>query len=118
MTHLLNDSPWLRDMLAREFKSDVPPAHQGQIFGIVEEGQVRATILAEHLIRVGQLWICPEDRKTVNGLRNARNLIRDMIVTIPEGMSAIAIDDTGDYGGLLQKIGLRPVEGKIYRIDF
>lgn len=117
MIKILEDASGLADIFKKEFDSVVPTGNQGNVIAVIEDGEIKAFITAEVLIRVGLLWIKPEYRKSAQGNKWMRQLIRFLFAYMPKEFPAITIDDTGRYGKLFTKLGMRKVLGTIYRLD-
>jgi predicted GNAT family N-acyltransferase len=117
MIHILQDKNLVADIFSEEFQSAVPEGAQGDIIAIVEKGQIKAFVMAEQLIRVGLLWVTPEHRNTPQATRLMRELVRFVYHNLPRNTSVITIDSEGDFGELFKKLGMREVEGQVYRKD-
>lgn len=109
----------LADVFENEFDGSlVPNAEQAHIAAVVEGGEVKAFIVSEVLIRVGMIWVKPEMRNTAKSASWLKKLVRYVTRSIPHGSSAIVIDSDGENKTLLKRLGLRDVEGQVYRMDF
>lgn len=117
MITIIKDASDLAEVFKKEFNSVVPQPDQGNVIAVVEDGEIKAFITAEVLIRVGLLWIKPEERKTSKGNKWMRQLIRFLFQYTPKHLPVVTIDDTGRYGRLFEKLGMRKVLGTIYRLD-
>lgn len=117
MIHILKDKELVADIFAKEFDSAVPQGTQGDIIAIVENGRIKAFVMAEQLIRAGLLWVAPEYRNTPTAMRLMRELVRFIYVNTPPNSSVITIDSTGEFGSIFRHLGMREVEGTVYRKD-
>lgn len=104
----------LRGIYENEFDSALPSADQANIVAVTEDGEIQAFITAEILIRVGMLWVKPDAQKKPSKIKQ---LIRYLFKSIPQGQSAIAIASSEKYESLFERIGMRPIEGRVFRID-
>lgn len=107
----------VEDVLMDEFSSIPPSNEQGAIIGIVEDGEVKAFLLAEQLVRVGLIWVKPEERTTKKSFGYLRKMFDYLVKYTPNDTSVVGFDCTGEYKKLLEKFGFRPVRGDIYRLD-
>lgn len=111
--HLLPEERWseLSDIFATA-DSDVPDFEQANILAKCdEENNIKAFIVIEHLLRVGQIWN-ESDKST------PLQFIRYLLNHIPKGSSVVVIATDEKYEGLCEKLGMREVKGKIFRRDF
>lgn len=118
MVEVLSDPSVVAEIFQREFDSVPPDPSQGHVLAIVENGAVKAFIMRELLIRIGLLWVTPEERDTPLAAKRVKELLRYVVASIPEHASVISIDDTGEYARLFNRLGMRSVPGDIFRIDF
>lgn len=118
MIHILNDSRLVADIFAKEFDSEVPTGGQGGVIAVVKEGRIEAFIMLEQLIRAGLLWVAPEHRNTPKAAKLMRELVRFIHDNSAPNSSVVTIDTDGDFGHILKKIGMREVQGTVYRKDF
>lgn len=105
----------LKPVFDKEFESEVPTAAQANILAAIEDGQIIGFIVGEVLIRAGMLWIHPKQRKTAKSARMVKALARETAQSIPKGASVITIGT--EFADLFEKLGMRKVEGQVYRID-
>lgn len=107
----------VEEALLDEFNTIPPSDQQGAIIGIVEDGDVKAFLLAEQLIRVGLIWIKPEERGSRKSVAYLRKMFDYLVQYTPPDTSVVGFDCTGEYKKLLEKFGFRAVRGQIYRLD-
>lgn len=120
MISLLNESARgvLFDVYADEFDSALPHQDQANIVAVTsDDGDIEAFITAEVLIRVGMLWVRPDMRGTPHGAKRIRQLCRYLKNSIPAGSSVVAIGYEDAQKQLFKRMGMRHIEGDVYRID-
>lgn len=105
----------LKVVFDKAFESELPSATQANILAVVEDGQIIAFLTAEVLIRAGMLWVHPKKRGTAQSARMIKALARETAQSIPKGASVITIGT--EYADLFKRLGMRKVEGDVYRID-
>jgi len=113
----IKDMSLVEKTLLEEFKTLPPSEQQGAIFGIVEDGEVKAFLLAEQLVRIGLIWVKPEERTTKKSFSYLRRMFDFLVQYTPNDTSLVGFDCTGEYKKLLEKFGFRPIRGDIYRLD-
>lgn len=106
----------LCEVFFNEFDSSPVPEY---VVGILDaNGDVESFLVVENLIRVGLLWSKDELRNTARASTNSRALARYVYRAIPPGKSAIVIASDARFEPFLKKLGMREVEGKVFRKDF
>ena len=113
----VTDPSVLTAIFQEEFDSYPPSLEQGAIFAIKNGEEIEAFITAEHLLRVGMVWVHPKHRKTPKAVTWLKGFIRFLLNIIPYQTSVIAIDDTGQFSKTFKTLGLRHVKGDLWRID-
>jgi hypothetical protein len=106
----------LRPVFEKEFNADLPEESQANILAIIEDGSVVAFLTSEVLIRVGMLWVHPK-RRGIEGAKAIGQLIRETHEAIPKGSSAVVIASEDRFNNIAEKLGMRRVEGEIWRLD-
>lgn len=113
----LADNNLVRDIFKKEFESVPPTQEQGSIVAVVNDGQIDAFIMAEALVRVGLLWVNPVHRQSHKSIKLTKELIRYIKQAMPPDSSVVTIDDSGRFGDIFKHLGMREVDGQLYRID-
>jgi len=111
MIQILEENRWeeLREIFAKEFKSDLP--HKGRssiIADIDEDGEIKGFLVTEVLLRVGLIH---------NPGKKANEMFSWLLKNMIPDSAVIAIAHSG-YESLCELFDMRPVEGKVYRRDF
>jgi hypothetical protein len=99
----------LKQIFDSEFDSALPHANSTIIADVDELGRIKGFIVAETLIRVGQIY---------NSADKTREMFERLIESMPEDTGVIVIADQRRYERLALIFGMRHVPGKIYRRDF
>jgi hypothetical protein len=112
MIQILEENRWeeLREIFAREFKSDLP--HKGRssiIADIDEDGEIKGFLVTEVLLRVGLVH---------NPGNKAKGLFSWLLKNMIPDSAVIAIASSKEYEPLCELFDMRPIEGKVYRRDF
>lgn len=113
----ITDPSILIDIFQKEFDSYPPSLKQGAIFAVKNEGEIEAFITTEHLVRVGMIWVHPKHRKTPKAVTWLKGFVRFLLNIIPYETSVVTIDDTKQFAKTFKTLGMRQVEGDIWRID-
>jgi hypothetical protein len=100
----------LRPVFEGEFNSELPAENQANIIG-----DERGFVVAEHILRVGMIYIKPDVRNTPKSHSFIREVVRFLLKKIPRGTSVICIATEGEEK-LFKRLGMREV-GTAYRID-
>lgn len=109
-----------RNKLASIYDSEWSADTPGQFDAViadVKDGELKGFVTSEAMVRIGMLWLTPRLRKTLAGGKVVVNLFRYLRRNAPEGTSVIVIADEPGFEDIAEKFGMRPVEGKLYRID-
>jgi hypothetical protein len=117
MIFKLADNELVGDIFRDEFDSIPPSQQQGSIIAVVNNGQIDAFVMAEALVRVGLLWVNPAHRQSYKSIKLTKELISYIKQGMPPDSSVVTIDESGRFGNIFKHLGLREVEGKLYRID-
>lgn len=118
MIHILKDPQIVSDIFSNEFNSTPPMPPQGEIVASVSNGRIDSFLLVEQLVRIGLLWVAPEHRNTTKSLRLTRELVHYVVPRIPTNTSVITIDEKDEFDKVFKHLGMRKVNGIIYRKDF
>jgi len=114
---IIEDTSILEDIFRKEFDSIPPTGTQGLVFGLYEGNELKAFVLAEQLLRIGLIWVNPEDRERKKGVGYLRRLFNYLWNAVPENNSVIGIDCDGKYYKVLERFGYRKLKGTVYRLD-
>lgn len=106
----------LREVFREEFDSALPDANQANILVYEEDGRILGFITAEMLIRAGMIWVEPTKRGSA-AAKIVKALAQYLEANIPHGSSVVTIGDE-KYDGLFTKLGMRKIDGQVYRKDF
>lgn len=104
----------LRPTYEQEFNSELPTEQQANILGVIEDGEIKAFITTEVLLRVGLLWVSPT---STTPSTHIKEMIRHLIVNIPKGSSVVGIATEPIQGRLFENLGFYECEGTLYRTD-
>jgi hypothetical protein len=112
MIQILEENRWeeLREIFARDFKSDLP--HRGRstiIADIDEDGEIKGFLVTEVLLRVGLIH---------NPGNKAREMFSWLLKNMIPDSAVIAIAHSDAYDSLCELFKMQRVEGSIYRRDF
>lgn len=118
MITILNDSQLVADIFEEEFDSIPPTGGQGGVIAVVEKGKIEAFIMLEQLIRAGLLWVAPEHRNSPKATKLMRELVRFVHDNSAPNTSVVTFDTEGEFGRILEKVGMKKVDGVVYRKDF
>lgn len=117
MAQTLIDSNLVADVCDEEFDCLPPHPRYGDVIAVIEDGEIKAFMSREILIHVGTVWVNKKDRGSSKAAKWLKELIKQVIVELPEASSALVIDETEKYGNLLERIGFYEKTGKTYRMD-
>lgn len=101
----------LRDIFRDEFNSELPDEKQANIIAIEENGEVTAFLVVELLLSASMIW----SKNQHNG--HLRQLIQYVRDNAPTGSSVVCFAPE-QRDGLLTALGMRKIDGNIYRKDF
>ena len=102
----------LDPIFEKEFDAALPDESQANIVAIVDDG-IEAFVTCEALLRVGMIWIRPDKRSK----GHLQTLTRHLFERVPKGTSAITIATEDKEAKYFKRLGMREVEGRIFRID-
>lgn len=114
----LEHNDLVAEICEKEFNCLPPHPNYGEVVAAIEDGQLKAFMSRELLAHVGTVWVNPLDRGTAKGASWLKRLIKQFVVEMPAGSSAVVVDEPGRYGDLLKFIGMQEKPGTLYRIDF
>jgi hypothetical protein len=101
--------PELTEIFVREFNSTLPHKGRAYILADVVEGEIKAFVVVEMLLRVGQVY-------STGG--SARRLLKQVEDNMPPNTAVIAIASEPRYESLFEKFKMYKFEGALYRRDF
>lgn len=102
----------LRDIFERD-NVELPDASSTNILFKEDKcNKIKAFVVVEHLLRVGQIYNEDDDKTT------PLQFIRYLLKNIPKDSSVIVIASDSRYESLCEKLGMREVPGKLFRRDF
>jgi len=115
LVHLLSNEERLsfKEVFENEFDSELPNARQANIVAYGNS----AFITTEVLLRAGLVWVDPSLRNTPKSASILKRLVQYLHQHIPKGSSVIGIATNPKEERLMQRMGMRRVEGIIYRKD-
>jgi predicted GNAT family acetyltransferase len=111
------DRESLREIYENEFDSEMPTDEQANVVAIIDDGELQAFMTAETLLRTDQWWVSPSYRGTAKAAVLIRRIARYLFGSVPKGTGVIIFAANENQGRLFEKLGFRPIEGKIYRLD-
>ncbi|HEX8636657.1 MAG TPA: hypothetical protein VF692_01240, partial [Pyrinomonadaceae bacterium] len=79
-----------------------------------ERGRLKAFILTEKIIMVGQIYVRPGEADKNNG-QTARNLVNYILKKMPAGISVGAVASEKRFEGLFRILRMQPITGKFFR---
>lgn len=113
MIEILPEERWgeLEEIFDKIFDAALPDKGKAHIIASVDNGEIRGFLVAEMLLRVGQIWTDESDtmmpRKLINYLTgNLKNT------------SVIVIASDARFEKMLKHLDMREMEGKVFRRDF
>lgn len=106
----------LREIFHTEFDSELPEDYQANIVAVVDDG-IEAFVTTELLIRADMWWVREDLRDTTRSAKHILNLSRHLLKTIPRGTSVITLAGCDTHRKIFTKLGMRPIQGEVYRID-
>lgn len=117
MIEILPEHRWseLESVFDREFDAALPNKDKATILaGLDENGQVEAFIVAETLVRIGQVYVSDKGK----GKNYPFSFIRYLLGNIGTHTSVIVIASDERFESLCEKLKMRSVEGSVFRRDF
>lgn len=111
MIEMLPVERWseLTEIFSREFDSALPNKGKAYILADVEDGEIKAFVVVEMLLRVGQVY-------STSG--SPRKLLKQVVDNMPANTAVIAIASEPRYESLFKKFEMDKFEGTLYRRDF
>jgi hypothetical protein len=103
----------LKDIFSDEFDSDVPLAHNSEIFAAYDGPKLVGFVLAEDVKMLGQIWVAPEKRS--EGTEITMKLLRELRGRFEGKENVAAVASEPRFGKLYKALGLVALPGTIYR---
>lgn len=94
-----------------------PPQPYDAVIADIDDGELISFITSEAMIRLGMLWLTPRLRNTIAGAKRVVKLLKWLKANGPRHTSIVVFADEPQFETIAERMGMRPIEGKVYRIE-
>lgn len=100
----------LAELFVGEFDSALPHAEFGRFLGVYEEGKLKAFVLAERVIQIGQICSVGDGKPEY-----VKALIDHLQEAYPPGISVATVASEPRFEKLYKSLGMERIPGSLWR---
>lgn len=113
---LVEDHESLQQIFENEFDMDVPSKEQANIVGYYENGQLKAFMVTELLLRVSMPCVRPSESPH-KGRTYLKNIIDYLFRSIKPETSVVVFAHEEIHRKIVKRLGFYEVPGEVFRLE-